>query len=292
MATPATAVVVNPAKVDADKVQAQVTALLDAAGWPPPAWHLTTADSPGVEQAEQAVRAGARIVFACGGDGTVRACVEALAGRDAALAILPAGTGNLLASNLGIPSDLSAAVDTALHGNRRRIDVGRVDGRSFAVAAGIGFDADLLGGAPAALKRRVGWLAYAISAVKHLGDPRLTVRIALDGGRPVRMRVRTVVVANVGELRGGLSVAPSADDQDGRFDVVVVAPRRPVDWVGVVYQTLRRRPHDQVGRSRAAKVDVTVVKGRANRQLDGDSIDPGDRLDVRMTPGALEVCVP
>ncbi|MQA06743.1 MAG: diacylglycerol kinase [Streptosporangiales bacterium] len=292
MASLRTAVVVNPTKCDAEQLRKDVHALLTDAGWPPPAWYETTADSPGADQATQAVRAGARIVFACGGDGTVRSCVDALAGSQAALAVLPAGTGNLLAGNLGLPTDVPAAVDVALHGNRRRIDVGRVDGLRFAVAAGMGFDADLLHDAPAALKRSVGWLAYVVSALRHLGGPSLTVDIALDDGPPRRHRVRTVLVANVSELRGGLSVAPEASDHDGRFDVVVVAPRRPVDWLGVVYKTLRRQPHDQVLRRTAAAVDVHVVKTVANRQLDGDPIEPSDRLTVRMEPEALEVCVP
>src|SRR5690606_9623044 len=115
-----------------------------AAGWSEPAWLPTTEDDPGTGQAERAVRDGAAVVFACGGDGTVRACLSALAGTDTALAVLPAGTGNLLAKNLGLPLDTASAVGVATAGDRRRIDVGKVDGEVFAVAAGLGFDADLL----------------------------------------------------------------------------------------------------------------------------------------------------
>src|SRR5690348_12105954 len=98
-----TAVVVNPTKVtDLDELRSTITRALGAAGWPDPIWLETAADDPGAGQCVQAVRDGAQLVFACGGDGTVMACVTALAGTDVALAVLPAGTGNLLAANLGL----------------------------------------------------------------------------------------------------------------------------------------------------------------------------------------------
>ncbi|MFV3577826.1 diacylglycerol/lipid kinase family protein, partial [Mycobacterium tuberculosis] len=100
------AVIVNPNRVEGlDALHELIVARLTDAGWPEPAWLETTAEDPGTGQARQAVEDGAEVVFVSGGDGTVRAVVEGLAGTDAALAILPGGTGNLLAVNLGVPSD-------------------------------------------------------------------------------------------------------------------------------------------------------------------------------------------
>ena len=138
-----TAVVYNPVRVaDIDERREVVERALAEAGWPAPVWWETTAEDPGAGQARQAVEAGAEVVFACGGDGTVRSCIDGLAGGPAARAVLPAGTGNLLATNLGLPQDAEAGVQVVLDAGRRRIDVGEVDGTAFAVMAGMGFDAD------------------------------------------------------------------------------------------------------------------------------------------------------
>lgn len=132
-----TAVVVNPVKVpDLDELRRTITDALTAEGWPEPMWLETTVDDPGAGQATRAVRDGAELVLACGGDGTVMACVTALAGSDVALAVLPAGTGNLLAANLGLAGDLATGLEVVLQGGRRRIDVGAVGRQSFAVMAG------------------------------------------------------------------------------------------------------------------------------------------------------------
>lgn len=288
---PPSAVVVNPSKVDAEALRAQVLSTLADEGWPEPSWWETTPEDPGAGQAKKAVRDGAEVVFACGGDGTVQSCLSALAGSPAALAIVPTGTGNLLATNLGLPTDTVQAVRIATNGGRRRIDVGRIDDLCFAVAAGIGFDADLLD-APEQLKRAVGWPAYVVAAVRHLRDPHFVAEIRLDDAAPLRARTRSVMIANVADLRGGLTVAPDARDDDGVLDVVVVAPRRPRDWVSVFYQTVRRRPHPQVMRHTAGEVDVRVRGRRIARQVDGNTLEPGDRLHVVLDRGALEVCVP
>ncbi|MQA77010.1 MAG: diacylglycerol kinase [Streptosporangiales bacterium] len=292
MAGPPSAVVVNPSKVDdAKDLRSRVRSTLADAGWPEPSWWETTPDDPGAGQAAKAVRDGAEVVFACGGDGTVQSCLSALAGSRAALAIVPVGTGNLLATNLGIPTDTVRAVRVATQGGRRRIDVGRTDDMCFAVAAGIGFDAEVLD-APEPLKRALGWPAYVVSAVRHLHDPHFVVEIRLDDAPPSRQRARSVMVANVADLRGRLTVAPDASDDDGALDVVVVAPRRPRDWVSVVYRTLRRRPHPQVQRYKAGEVDIRVLDRAASRQVDGNTLEPGDRLHVVLDRRALEVCVP
>ncbi|MBQ0897278.1 diacylglycerol kinase, partial [Micromonospora sp. U56] len=114
-APPRSAVVVNPSKVtDLDQFRRTVDDALAAAGWPEPTWYETTVEDPGRGQTEAAVAAGAQVVFACGGDGTVMACVSGLVGTDAALAVLPQGTGNLLAANLGLSNDLAAGLQVAV----------------------------------------------------------------------------------------------------------------------------------------------------------------------------------
>jgi diacylglycerol kinase family enzyme len=198
-----TAVVANPTKLtDAKTIRSDICAALAEAGWPESLWLETTSDDPGRGQTRRAGEAGVVIVFACGGDGTGMACATELAGSAVALAVLPMGTGNVLARNLDVPSDLAEAVAVAVGGGRRRIDVGTLDGQCFTIMAGMGFDAHMLGDAPEAVKAHIGWPAYVLSAVRHLLDRPKRVRVRLDGGKPLSRRARTVLVANVGAPSG------------------------------------------------------------------------------------------
>ncbi len=210
------AVVVNPVKVDdLDELRRTVDDALAAAGWPEPLWFETTVEDPGRGQTEQAVEAGAEVVFACGGDGTVMACVTALVGTDVALAVLPPGTGNLLAANLGLSTDLAAGIEVAIERGRRRLDVGAVEDKCFAVMAGMGFDAQMLEATSETTKARIGWPAYVVGAVRHLRDRPMRVRIRIDDRPPVRRRARSVLVANVGRLQGGVRLLTEAEPDDG-----------------------------------------------------------------------------
>ena len=185
MTGPRSAVVVNPVKVpDMDFLRRTISSGLAEAGWPEPIFLETTPEDPGGGMATKAVEEGAELVFACGGDGTVMACVTALAGTGVAMAVLPAGTGNLLAANLGLATDPATGLQVALDGGRRKIDVGVLAGdggdRCFAVMAGMGFDAQMLEGTSETAKKRIGWLAYLGGAFKHLRD------------RPMRARTSSV----------------------------------------------------------------------------------------------------
>ncbi|MGH3343489.1 MAG: diacylglycerol/lipid kinase family protein [Carbonactinosporaceae bacterium] len=292
------AIVLNPTKVaDVAAYRARIAAEIAALGWKPPLWYETTEDESGRQLAEEAVRRGADVVYACGGDGTVMACVAALAGTGVPLAVLPTGTGNLLARNLALPADPRHAVRVGVTGVDRRIDVGRVREPSgdlrFAVMAGIGFDAAMVADTVEPLKRRLGWTAYAVAGLRHLSDRRMQVCIRLDDEPPIKLRARAVIVGNVGRLRAGLQLIPDARPDDGLLDVVVLAPRGLPDWVRVGVRVLARR---HGGDSRIAHFQarqVSIVADREEpRQLDGELIDRGTTLDITTEPGALLVRVP
>ncbi|MEV0152499.1 diacylglycerol kinase family protein [Micromonospora sp. NPDC050686] len=290
---PRSAVVVNPAKVtDLDEFRRIVNDALGAAGWPEPVWYETTVEDPGRGQTEEAVRAGAEVVFACGGDGTVMACVTALAGTETALAVLPQGTGNLLAANLGLSNDLAAGLQVAVERGMRRLDVGVVDDQCFAVMAGMGFDAQMLDSTSETTKKRIGWPAYVVGAAKHLRDRPMRVSIRIDGEPPVRRRARSVLVANVGRLQGGVRLLTDAEPDDGWLDVAVLTPRRVRHWLAMGWALVRRRgsvPGMEVFRARK----VEIASNRAQpRQLDGDLIEPGRSLKAEIRPESLWLCVP
>ena len=287
------AVIINPVRVeDLSARRETIESELAAVGWPAPIWLETTQDDPGAGQARHAVDAGARVVFVCGGDGTVRSCIEGLAGTDAALAVLPAGTGNLLATNLGVPDDTAAGVRLATQGGRRRIDVGDANGQAFAVMAGMGFDAALLEDASTKLKAVIGAPAYVLSALRHLRDRRMHVQITLDNDPPLPRRARTVVIGNVGRLQGGVHLLPEAKPDNGQLEVAILAPHTVGHWVALAWGVLRgHRDVAHLEILRASRITVTSDRDQP-RQLDGDVIDPGRHLTITLRPGALELCVP
>jgi undecaprenyl-diphosphatase len=287
------AVVANPTKIkDGDPRHRQLHAALASAGWPEPLWLETTREDPGGGQTRQALQAGAEVVFACGGDGTVTACARELAGTDVALAVVPAGTGNLLAANLGLPAHPAAAVAAVTSRSRRRIDVGVAGDRCFTVMAGMGFDAQMLRDTPETLKARLGWPAYAIAAARHLCETPMQVSISLDHAEPFTRRARTVLVANVGRLQGGLRLLPDATPDDGLLDVAVLMPPRRRDWLPLAWSLIRHRPAAPMMETFQAR-HVQINSDRPQpRELDGDLIEPSPTLTAAARPAALWLCVP
>jgi YegS/Rv2252/BmrU family lipid kinase len=288
------AVVYNPTKVtDLAALKKRVDRFMETQGWEPPMWLETTAEDPGISMCQKAVEEGAAVVFVCGGDGTVMAVATGMAGTDVPMAILPTGTGNLLARNLDLPiNDEAACLRIGVSGRTRAIDVGAVEDRKFVVMAGLGFDAAMMRDAPEGLKKAVGWPAYVVSAAKHLRGRGIRVAIILDGGAPLHRRLRTVVVGNVGRLQGNFPLLPDAEPDDGILDIVVIATRNVLDWARVGGRVLRRAnvPDRRMERFTAKHVRIEASQ-RQPRQLDGDVIEDSRTMDITVEPGALKVRV-
>jgi diacylglycerol kinase family enzyme len=279
-----------------------------AGGWEP-SFLETTLDDRGPGLAGAAIAAGARMVVAAGGDGTVRACAQALAGTQVPLAIVPLGTANLAARALGIPSRIGGSLTTAFGGHERRIDLavagGAVAGAAgagamggageltFAAMAGIGLDAEVVAATPRLLKRRAGWLAYAAAGIAHLPGrgERFTVR--LDDDEPLARQARCVVVGNAGLLPGGFALLPQARLDDGLLDVGILAPAGPAGWLRVAHQVLSGGGRDgwQLERHQARRVEIRSDT-ELPREVDGEVIAPGRSLTVTLLRRALTVRVP
>ena len=133
-----------------------------------PLWHEVAKSRQAPKQVRSALEQGADLIFVWGGDGMVQRCVDVVAGSDATMAIVPAGTANLFASNLGIPKHIDAAVEVGLNGHRRKLDVGRMNGEMFAVMAGVGFDARVIRDATPRMKHALGRSAYVWAGAKNL----------------------------------------------------------------------------------------------------------------------------
>jgi YegS/Rv2252/BmrU family lipid kinase len=287
------AVVANPTKHD-DIVRLRDTVRLAMSehGWDEPVWLETTAEDPGAGQAAQAVRDGVDLVLACGGDGTVTACAEGVAGSGVPLGILPLGTGNLLARNLGLPLDLGAALTAALTGTDRRLDAGSANGHTFVVMAGLGFDAKMLGESSEPLKKRLGWAAYVLSALRHLRDRPVRVSLVADGGTPVRLLASAVIVGNVGWLQGGIRLLPDALPDDGTLDAVVLTARGWAGWIRLTARVLLRRESP----GQMTRVQFRQLTIHADREqpweLDGEVMGDTRRLMITTQPGRLLMRVP
>ena len=283
-----------------------------AAGWEPVFAETSPAEG-GSGLTRRAVAAGASLVFAAGGDGTVRACAQALAGTRIPLAIVPLGTANLTARALGIPARAGRAIDAGFSGRDRVIDLARADlgadrgadrgadlgagdgagGISFTAMAGIGLDAAVVGAARGPDKRRLGWIAYAVSGLASLRMPAADFAVRLDGGEPLRRRARCVVVGNAGLLPGGFVLLPEARLDDGRLDVGILAPAGALGWPRAAARVLTRsrRTDRTLERFQARRVEI-AAPADLPRQIDGEVVGAGRTLTVSVCPGALTVRQP
>ncbi|MGW2959439.1 diacylglycerol kinase family protein [Streptomyces sp. NPDC001220] len=297
------AVVVNPTAID-EGTRDELREVLTRHGHREPVFLETTVADPGGGQTAQALGDGAELVVVCGGDGTVRAAADRLAGSGVPLAVVPCGTGNLLARNLGLPLAPAEALDAALGGTTRAIDLARVEGDGipathFAVMSGVGLDAAMMQYAQEhdRAKAVLGWPAYVLAAPKAMRGPRMRLSVRLDGAEPLRATARMVLVGNTGALQGGLRLIPDARPDDGLLDLLMLDPRGPGGWLRTVGALLPHRRRD--GRKGGGQPEFRTFR-RAEftfespqpREIDGDPVGSGRRLSVEVVPGALTVLVP
>jgi YegS/Rv2252/BmrU family lipid kinase len=249
--------------------------------------------------AARAVKARVNMVIAVGGDGVVLQVVQALAGKQVALGIIPMGTGNLLAGNLGIPDAADKAAEVLLSGRHRQIDLGRVSvgGKRevFAVACGVGFDAEVMKATDKSKKTRWGKLAYLASAIGKRHRVRNVVHeIELDGVRS-KTEATQVLIANFGQM--GLPMAPrlEVEPDDGYLDVIVVRASGPLPGLLAGWEALRQDKHGEstnghAFRAKARKVRVWTEPTRLV-EVDGTVVGTTP-MTASVRPADLTVIVP
>ncbi len=322
------AFVANPIKPDVAELLTSVKRACASLDLPEPLWFETTAEDPGGGQTKAAIKQGADVVVAVGGDGTVREVADALSGTGIPMAILPLGTGNLLARNLDIPiADLEDALLIAIEGRDRTIDVGRLrileadeeaapdpdvpgspDGRAeagsehiFLVISGLGFDAAMVADANTRLKAKMGWVAYFVAGIRHLHGRRLEMKIELDDHEPVLVKGRTILMGNCGRLPGGLVLMPDAELDDGILDVAAIDTRGGIaGWAQLFGEVVMQGfgvsndLPNKIGRidhTQCTKIRVTINDGE-QVQVDGDILGRARSVESWVDEGALVVRVP
>lgn len=307
------AIIWNPTKTEKKELEAGLSA---AAGEAPPndiRWWETSEDDPGQGVAKAALAAGAELLIVAGGDGTVRAVAEHLAdaSSDAELAIVPLGTGNLLARNIEVPiGDVTKAFEQALSGASRSIDVGwveiDVDGgtqrHAFVVMVGFGIDAHMIAETSEDLKDKAGWLAYVESLGRALAASEVVpFHITKDDEPGWDQDGHTLLIANCGTLQGGITLIPNADPSDGQLDYLVLSAEGFAEWAGtlktLVWDNGIKRLFadeaeltrtDAVDNGRATKLAVTLPEARAF-EIDGEEIGETRAFTVAIQPAALRV---
>jgi diacylglycerol kinase (ATP) len=262
-------------------------------GVPDPLWYEVRKSRHAPAYARQAADHGVDVIFVWGGDGTVQRCIDAVAGTDTAVAILPAGTANLLAMNLQIPDDLPEAVQVELHGERRRMDTGSVNGEHFTVMAGAGFDARMISGAGRDMKDHFGRAAYLYTGMRNLSVRRMKAKVEVDGERLFKGRVSCVLAGNVGRILGGIEAFPEARPDDGLLELGVVTAKNPVEWA----RTFSRLALGQAERSPFVKIAHGTkfrirFDQRAPSELDGGARPACRELHIKVRPGSITICVP
>ena len=293
------AVIYNPAKVtDWVTFRRHVDYELNKRGWERPLWLETTIEDSGRAMTRQAVDEQVDLVLGAGGDGTIRIICAGLAGTGIPFGLIPAGTGNLLARNVGIPLDEGAALNVAFDGADKPIDLVKLTVDSaepdhFAVMAGIGIDAVIMESTNADLKKAVGSAAYFLAAARNANHPALHTTITVDDAPPLKRKAHVIVVGNVGFLQANIPLLPDARPDDGRLDVLIASPRTARDWVRITTQVLTRqqRKDAQLDRMTGRKVTITVEEGD-QYQLDGDTVGECRTMVAEIQPAALLLRVP
>ncbi|WP_435812665.1 diacylglycerol kinase family protein [Streptomyces rubiginosohelvolus] len=303
-------VIVNPTVTD-EATQEQLRLVLAQHDYRDTRFVATTAEDTGGGQTADALRAGTELIVVCGGDGTVRAVADALAGTGVPLVLVPSGTGNLLARHLHLPLRPAEALAAGLTGEPRALDLGRIEGDGFPAVhftamAGAGLDATMLEETSDRAKSVLGWPAYVLAGAKGLRTPRMRLTVRLDGGPELRRTARMVLLANIGTVQAGAAPVPAAKPDDGLLDLAVFDPRGAGGWLraaGVLLRAKRRGAGgaDVTGTGAGDDGPVEFHTFRRaelafarpqSREIDGDPVGPGLRLTAEVRPGALTVMLP
>ncbi|MBD8011018.1 NAD(+)/NADH kinase [Microbacterium sp. Re1] len=315
---PHAAVVYHPLKVPVRRLRAVVAEHEAANGWARTRWHETAGDDSGRAAAESALAHRPAVVLVAGGDGTVRAVAEVMQATGIPIALIPLGTGNLLARDIGAPlNDLAACVRAAFSGVDRAVDVGMAElddeggsrrTTAFMVMAGIGLDAEMAESTSANAKKRLGWFAYVAPIARSVIANRLFhLDYRIDGGRTRSTRAHTVIVGNCGTLTGNMLLIPAAIIDDGLLDVVMMRPAGRFGWARIgtrlTLQGLARR--SPLGRRLLQQTpdlhSLAYLRGRRFEarfdaphlvELDGDGFGHVTRVRITVRPGALVVRTP
>ncbi len=257
--------------------------------------YLFTTEEEGANAlAKKALADGVDLIAVSGGDGTVMEVLSALVGKSIPVAVLPAGTGNLLSINLGIPTTVPDAVEVALSGKPYHLDLVKMDDdRYFAIMGGMGLDAQMIHDADRDAKRKFGPFAYFWAVAKNLRRHRAVYQITLDDGKPTRHRAKTVIVANMGKITGGVDAMPTASPNDGVLDIGILKAHTIGQGLRLIGNALLGRAQDDPMLEVFQARKMRIVPERPQLcELDGENIGRIRDWQVEVVPQAVQILLP
>ena len=256
-------------------------------------WYEVPKSKKAPKRVREALKEDVDLLVVWGGDGMVQRTIDVVAGSSTPLAIIPAGTGNLLATNLGVPADLPGAVEVAFTGHRRKVDLGKLNGEHFAVMAGIGFDGAMIRDADRNLKDRLGKLAYVWTGLRHVNGAAPRATVTVDGTPWFDDEASCVLIGNVGTITGGIHAFDDAKPDDGWLDVGVATAQGALQWARALGTMAVGRSDSSpfVRMTRARTVDIKLA-GKLEYELDGGAREKAKHLTAKVVPGAVKICVP
>ncbi|MDF7663485.1 diacylglycerol kinase family protein [Bifidobacterium sp. ESL0763] len=311
------AFIVNPSKPQAQRARLYIERFCKQHGIADIEFIETTLERDGRVCALEALEHGADVLVAVGGDGTVRTVASAVGGTGHILGIVPIGTGNLFARNMGIPiDDIEAALTVATSRGERLVDMGRMalldrpaddHAHAFLIIAGIGFDADMIDDTDPQLKNNISWLAYFAGAMKHLFAPKyrgtITITSDDDTARTItNVHFRTMLAGNCGQIPM-FSLMPDASFDDGRLDFEIIDTSGGIlGWANlfgdVMHQTITGKAQQSpistnstMDQIQGVSAEVRLEKP-ALAEVDGDMLGESDHIRFTIEPKSLCVRVP
>lgn len=249
-----------------------------------------------IELAKKAVEEDYGIIIAVGGDGTIIEVISGIIGSEVKLGIIPYGTGNMLAANLGIPTNnLSKAINIILKAYTQKIDIGKINDRYFAFMAGCGFDAKIIGEVSREKKKKLGLFAYFLEGFLQVFSTKYAYfKIKLDNNKIIKVKALTVIIANSGNILGNLvSLAPKASFFDGLLDIIVISPKYINDYISILWKIITKKSYhsgNKITHYQAQDIEIKC-KPCLFVQADGDIVGKTP-IKIEVIPAAVEIFVP
>lgn len=245
--------------------------------------------------AKDSVKNKVDIIIAAGGDGIINEIMPQLLNSDVKLGIIPAGTGNMIATNLGIPTDLNKACQLIINNNTKRIDIAQINERYFGFIAGCGIDAKIMNETTTEKKQKYGVWAYFLEGFKHsLNVSPYFVKLRLDNKKIIRTKAVAVMFVNGGSILGSLfTIAPNAQLDDGKLHIVVLSPKTILDYLLLFFELIFQKSLNRnfkIKHYRAKTAELTTSPN-VMMQADGDVIE-NTPATITIIPSAIEVFIP
>lgn len=289
-----TVIIFNPASGtgDSKKQLQEITEIARNMGWHGKV-QSTTLKKNAAEIALSEIKKEATHIVVCGGDGTIMETVGTIVNKPVVMGVVPLGTGNLFAKNLNIPLLIEESLQVALKGRVQKIDVGRANGTFFTIMAGIGLDAEVMKNSDSNLKKKIGFLAYAVAALKRLQKKSDTYAISVNSKRPRTYRARSIMIANMGKIQGGIKIVPAANPQSGKLKIGVIQPKSLFSWINLsvhaLFGNINKSAHYTLLEGKSVTIQTNTKK---TYECDGNDFPPTNKLTIEIFPSALKVMTP